>query len=50
MSVSSLMRAEDAAALLGVPLDADLPALRRAFRRLSAAWGPDKVCYAIAMK
>jgi curved DNA-binding protein CbpA len=37
------MKVEDAAGILGVPLNADLDTLKAAYRRLALAAHPDKV-------
>ncbi len=37
------MKLEDAAALLGVPVDAPMDVLKLTYRNLALAWHPDKV-------
>jgi curved DNA-binding protein CbpA len=38
------MKLEEAAAILGVSVDADLELLKQTYRKLALAWHPDKVC------
>ena len=43
------MKLDEAAAILGVPADADLELLKQTYRKMVMAWHPDKVrtlyCY-----
>lgn len=38
------MKLDEAAAILGVSVDADLELLKQTYRKLALAWHPDKVC------
>lgn len=37
------MKVEDAAAILGVPMDAPMDVLKKTYRNMALAWHPDKV-------
>lgn len=42
-----MMDVDEAAAILGVPADADLELLKQTHRKLALAWHPDKVCHVV---
>lgn len=37
------MKMEEAAAILGIPVNADLEILKNTYRKMALAWHPDKV-------